>query len=85
MNGASIIIPVYNEEDIIVSNTNSLIKYLNSLGIVYEIILSGNGSTDKTDELGKQLTEQNSEVKALSTNEKRRGHRLQKRYFRGKI
>ncbi|ODS34463.1 MAG: glycosyltransferase [Candidatus Scalindua rubra] len=70
MNGASIIIPVYNEEDIIVSNTNSLIKYLNSLGIVYEIILSGNGSTDKTDELGKQLTEQNSEVKALSTNEK---------------
>ncbi len=70
MNETTIIIPVYNEEDIIVPNTEALIKYLNTLNLGYEIILSSNGSTDKTDELGQQLAEQHKEVKLLSTKEK---------------
>lgn len=70
MNGTTIIIPVYNEEDIIVSNTEALIKYLNTLNLSYEIILSSNGSTDKTDEMGRQLAEQHKEVKLLTTKKK---------------
>ncbi|MGR3309318.1 MAG: glycosyltransferase family 2 protein [Candidatus Brocadiales bacterium] len=70
MNETTIIIPVYNEEDIIVSNTELLIKYLNTLDLGYEIILSSNGSTDKTDELGQQLAEQYNKVKLLSTKER---------------
>jgi glycosyltransferase involved in cell wall biosynthesis len=37
---------------------------------VYEIILSSNGSTDKTDELGRQLAERYNEVRLLSTTTK---------------
>lgn len=70
MNAATIIIPVYNEEDIIVSNTEALIRYLNTLNLRHEIILSSNGSTDKTDELGWRLAERYKEVKLLSTKEK---------------
>src|SRR3990170_6395792 len=70
MNDTTIIIPVYNEEDIIVPNTEALIKYLNTLNLEYEIILSSNGSTDKTDEFGQRLAEQYNEVKLLSTKEK---------------
>lgn len=70
MNEATIIIPVYNEADIIVSNTEALIKYLNGLNLRYEIILSSNGSTDRTDELGEQLAAQYKEVRLLSTKEK---------------
>ncbi len=70
MNETTIIIPVYNEESIIVSNTKSLIKYLNTLNLIYEIILSSNGSTDKTVELGRWLAGQYNEVKLLSINER---------------
>lgn len=70
MNGATVIIPVYNEEDIIVPNTEALIEYLNGLGLSYEIILSCNGSTDRTDELGQQLAEKHNDVTYLTTREK---------------
>jgi len=55
MTGFTITIPVYNEEDLIVKNTEKLIKYLGKLGKDFEIIVVNNGSTDKTFELGKKL------------------------------
>lgn len=51
----SIIVPVYNEEDIIVENTGRLVKFLDGLKIDYEIIIYSNGSTDSTVEKGQEL------------------------------
>lgn len=56
-NPFTIFIPVYNEEQIIIKNTEKLIDYLNGLKIPYEIIIGSNGSTDRTPELGGVLQE----------------------------
>lgn len=55
MKGITINIPVYNEEEIIIKNTEALITYMDSLGVEYEILIVDNGSTDRTAELGKEL------------------------------
>lgn len=51
----SIIIPVYNEEKIIVKNTKRLVKFLNKLRTPYEIVICDNGSSDRTAEKGEML------------------------------
>jgi glycosyltransferase involved in cell wall biosynthesis len=51
----SIIIPVYNEEELIVKNTERLIGYLEKISENFEIITVDNGSTDRTVKLGKEL------------------------------
>jgi len=56
--GLSIMIPVYNEEEILVKNTKRLIKFLNKLKLPYEILICDNGSTDNTPNLGKKLQSQ---------------------------
>ena len=55
MKGFTIVIPVYNEEDIIVKNTDKLVKYLEMIDENFEVIVVSNGSTDRTIELGKEL------------------------------
>jgi len=54
----SVIIPVYNEEEIIVENTEKLMNFLSAKKIKHEIILSNNGSTDSTLEKAKALQKQ---------------------------
>ena len=49
-------IPVYNEEAILVPNTERLIAFLDDLGREYEIIIGSNGSTDSTTALGFDLS-----------------------------
>lgn len=49
-------IPVYNEEAILVPNTERLIAFLDDLGRDYEIIIGSNGSTDSTTALGFDLS-----------------------------
>ncbi len=51
----SIVIPVLNEEEIIIDNTRKLISFLKKLGVEHEIIIVNNGSTDSTQEKGKFL------------------------------
>ena len=53
--GISILIPVYNEEKIIVKNVKRLVNFLDELKVPYEILICDNGSTDKTPMLGKML------------------------------
>src|SRR5215470_5198961 len=49
-------IPVYNEEAILVPNTERLLAYLDGLGREYEVIIGSNGSTDSTTTLGADLS-----------------------------
>ena len=49
-------IPVYNEEAILVPNTERLIAFLDGLGREYEVLIGSNGSTDSTTALGADLS-----------------------------
>lgn len=51
----SFFIPVYNEEGLLIQNTEKLIAFVDTLDVPYEIILCSNGSTDRTIELGYAL------------------------------
>jgi len=55
MNGFSVIIPVYNEEEIIVDNVERLMNFLEKLAEPYQIVVVSNGSTDSTVEKGQML------------------------------
>lgn len=67
----SIIIPVYNEEKIIVRNTKRLMKFLDKLKIPYEIIISDNGSSDKTLQKGMMLKKKFSKkIKFITTSQR---------------
>ncbi len=50
----TIIIPVYNEEPILLTNLSRLTSYLDGIGAAFEVILVSNGSTDRTVELAQQ-------------------------------
>src|SRR5262245_39921060 len=55
-------IPVYNEEAILVPNTERLIAFLEGLGRGYEVLIGSNGSTDSTTALGADLSRRFSQV-----------------------
>jgi len=62
----SIVIPVYNEEGILRGSVMELRDMLKSFGFTYELILSENGSRDRTIEIGKGLEAEYPEVRLLS-------------------
>ena len=68
--GLTIVIPVLNEEEILVANTQELLRYLVGLGHPYEIILVSNGSSDQTNHLGHILSEDIPEVRFFELAEK---------------
>jgi glycosyltransferase involved in cell wall biosynthesis len=53
--GFTVGIPVYNEEAILVPNTERLLAFLDGLGRDYEVLIGSNGSTDATTTLGVDL------------------------------
>lgn len=55
--GLSVIIPVYNEDEIIETNSRRLTAFLEELGRPFEVIVVSNGSTDRTVHLGRGLAE----------------------------
>jgi len=59
-------IPVYNEEEILIANTEKLLQHLKGLKTDYEIIIVSNGSTDSSNELGKELQEKYREVRFMT-------------------
>ncbi len=63
----SIVIPIHNEEGILVSAVNDLIVRLPVLDKRYEIILAENGSTDCTVEIAQMLTETYGAVTTFSS------------------
>lgn len=62
----SIVIPVYNEEGILRGSVMELRQMLQTFGFTYELILSENGSRDRTIEIGKGLQAEYPEVRLLS-------------------
>ena len=70
----SVFIPVYNEEDILILNTERLIAYLERYGVDYEVIIGSNGSTDRTSSLGGMLSAKYPQVEFFHIKEKGVGY-----------
>jgi glycosyltransferase involved in cell wall biosynthesis len=70
----SVFIPVYNEEDILILNTERLIKHLEGYGIDYEIIIGSNGSNDRTPSLGRMLSKKYPQIEFFHIQEKGPGN-----------
>lgn len=62
----SVVIPIHNEEAILVDSVVELCAGLDALGIDYEIILAENGSRDRTAELAAQLVAERPRLRTLS-------------------
>ena len=72
----SIVIPIYNEEEILEESTNAIFSLCKRMGIDFEIIFSENGSTDNTKKIAYELTTKYSEIKIISNPEPNYGNAL---------
>lgn len=66
--GLSVIVPIYNEEKILEKNMQILDKFLSDLKIDYEIILSENGSKDKSKIICEDICRKNKRFKYILNN-----------------
>src|SRR5437660_1623755 len=62
----SIVIPIFNEEGILHSAVVDLVSRLSELRFRYEILLSENGSTDRTVAIAEELAQKFPEVQVHS-------------------
>ena len=62
----SVVIPIYNEEEIIKESTNAIFAICNRTGLNFEIIFSENGSTDNTIKMAEELAKKYPEIKIIS-------------------
>lgn len=58
----SVIVPVYNEQEIVLDCIDQIHAYLDSWDIQHEIIVASNGSTDNTEELVRGVAERDDRV-----------------------
>ena len=84
-NSLSILIPVYNEEEIIVENTKKLIDFLKKMKVRFEILICSNGSTDSTIEKGKELEKKfKGKIRFFSLPERGTGNAFKKNVLESK-
>lgn len=74
----SVVIPVYNEESLIVEATSGLVHRLEAMPWSYEILLAENGSKDRTKQLITELEHAHQTVRSLSCPEPDYGKALRK-------
>ena len=74
----TIFIPVYNEQELIVCNTEKLINYLRKLETPFEIIIGSNGSNDLTVQFGNELQEKYKEVQFFHIHQRGAGESFKK-------
>jgi len=80
----SVMIPVYNEEGILVSSVVSLREHLKELGYSFEIVLCENGSSDRTFELCQELASKYQEVDCFSIQRANYGRALKEGILRAR-
>ncbi len=81
---ASIVIPVYNEEGLVYSATVALVDKLQDVDFTWEIVLSENGSTDKTKDIAVRLERKYPQVRALIGDEPNYGRALRRAIMEAK-
>ena len=66
-NNFSIVIPIYNEEDILTESINNILSICERTSVDFEIIISENGSTDNTKNLTREFEQSNSKVDLIES------------------
>jgi glycosyltransferase involved in cell wall biosynthesis len=74
----SIVIPVYNEEGLLATAVNDLITRLHEIPMTCEVILSENGSKDRTREIAQELALRIPNIRVLHTDEPNYGKALKR-------
>jgi glycosyltransferase involved in cell wall biosynthesis len=80
----SIVIPVYNEESILVGSLTELIEKLKAFSWSYEILVSENGSKDRTVELAEEFARTHPQVKVHSLGEPNYGKAMKEGILRAR-
>ncbi|MBU0762402.1 MAG: glycosyltransferase family 2 protein [Candidatus Altiarchaeota archaeon] len=71
----SIVVPVYNEAEILRQNAVKLVDCAKKVGEPFEVLICSNGSTDATDDIGRRLeSEYGGVIRFFSIPEKGVGH-----------
>jgi len=66
INNFSVVVPIYNEEEILLDSCHKILKICKKMDMDFEIIFSENGSTDKTLTLINEFSSEKSECKVIS-------------------
>ena len=66
MTGVSVIIPVYNEVELLEDNIFRLLKLFKKQNLAFELIIGSNGSNDGTNVIGLRLAERYEQIKFCS-------------------
>jgi len=74
----SVVIPVYNEEGLLATAVNDLLARLAEIPLTAEVILSENGSRDRTLEIANALAAKHRNVRVLHTDEPNYGRALRR-------
>lgn len=80
----SVVIPIFNEEEILEESTNSIFSLCKSMGVDFEIIFSENGSTDNTKNLAREFEQSNSNVILIESDHPNYGEALKRGFLKCK-
>ena len=83
-NNFSIVIPIYNEEDILAESLNNIISICERTAIDYEIIISENGSTDSTKRIAREFEQSNSKIVLIESDNPNYGEALKRGFLKCK-
>tara|TARA_B100000965_G_scaffold128038_2_gene106572 strand:- start:1794 stop:2534 length:741 start_codon:yes stop_codon:yes gene_type:complete len=78
INNFSIVVPIYNEEEILLESSQKIYEMCKRTSLDFEIIFSENGSTDKTLELINEFSSEKPECKVITNNIANYGMALKK-------
>ena len=81
-NSFSVVIPVFNEEEIIEESINSILSICSRTNLDYEIIISENGSIDNTLSIAEKICNNYSEVILISSKTPNYGQALRDGFFK---
>jgi len=74
----SVIIPVFNEEGLLATAVRDLVARLEEIPLVFEVVLSENGSRDNTLQIAEELAGQLRNVRVLHTDEPNYGRAMRR-------
>ena len=67
INNFSVVVPIFNEEEILINSCDKIFEICKKMGIDFEIIFSENGSTDKTLTLINDYVKKRAECRVISS------------------
>lgn len=82
-----IVIPLYNEESVIATSTETLIKFLreSNFPYKYKIVLANNASTDRSLEICQELAKKHPNVEAFDVGKKGKGLAIRSSWERSSV